>query len=1583
MADFWPTSADYQDAIQNPALNLADPELCAATPACNQLGLPVACSGNYADVYHLVSANGGPSWAVKCFTRRVVGLRERYQAISAHLSQAKLPFTVAFQYLPGGIRIHGEWFPILKMDWVEGQTLQEFIQRHHSDRGYIARLLNIWLKVEPRLRSAQTAHGDLQHGNVLLVPGKTKGTLSLRLIDYDGLWTPALAATPSGEAGHAAYQHPRRAPNPQNAHPGVYSSDIDRFPHLVIAAALTCLTHPDGPRFWQTYHNGDNLLFAARDFAVPTESRLLRELWDSGDDELQAWAGLIATAASYPLEATPLLEKRLVDGRLQSLSPQEASTAREILGAAAPKAAKKGAAPDAEARDEWWNDPALLEQEAVEAEPEPLPTLPGRGAKKQATPVKEESAGWSVDQLVLAGVGVVVATALAVGGVAFYAGGRETKKNSTTATENSFTNPGSDAKATAAAATPEVIANPSDPWSENRLTLTGHGDFVVSIAFSPDSAILASGGYDGTIKLWNVARGTELRTLARHRGSVVSVAFASDGRVLASSDMNDPVRLWDVATGTELQILWQHSRSVRSVAFSPDGATLALGGGDLAIVDVATGDALRTLTARHGTAYSVAFAPDGVMLASGNGDNTIALWDLTTGAELRTLVGHRDSVRSVAFAPDGVTLASGSEDETIRIWDLASGAELRTLRGHQHSVDSLAFSPDGSVLASDGGFDVRLWDIVTGTELRRLKGHDRGVASVAFAPDGQTVATAGADGAGDVIRLWGPGPVAPDQPRQQKDSSNAPSNALATIPTAQAGPPTPWSKVRLSWMGDQRGVYALALSPDGRTLASGGQDARVKLWDAASGKQLNELLGHTNLILSVAFSPDGQRLVTGGMDGTARVWDFASGKQLASETVAPGGAGTLPTIFAPSGVHIGAGCPDGTIRWLRSTTSSSRPGWTGSTANVSSLAYGPDGRLLASGSGDGTIRLWLDSTGAQVQVLRGHTGNVNGVAFAPFERKIASISGDLKLWNIDSGKELLTINAAAGFSVAFSPDGRFLATGMSDGTITLWDAATGAGVESLQGHAEMVRCLAFSTDGTTLASAAGDGTIKLWGAGPTAPPAAAAPADPAPPDAASAEPLFDLFIIPNSVNQITSTDPARTIQTHGVAATAAELQAVRAEDGALLQNGQYHLFRVPNRGPSDVTFAGGVKTANGAQPRSATQVWTWENDRFQSHGRRNVQPIERQTVHVDRPASEPWLYVLANAGYGDEQILTDAFSARLTSSRAVSEPAPNGSAPAGASTLTPAPVVSLAQWRQMRLKLGAHPVQVNSVALSQDGRTLASLDYRDGLKIWDVATGRARFSSTVNTAFSYHVALASDNRTVASAHADGLIQLWDANTGKVLHSWKAHENHVMEVAFSPDGRMLASGSNDHLIGLWDAASASLRRRVGGLSGEVDALAFAPDGLTLASGTRDGLIQIWNVRTGAQLRLWPGGAGGVRSVAFSADGSQLASGSLDGSISLWQVATGRPTWKATGHAKTAESVAFTPDGLTLASGSADGTVKLWDASSGRALATLSEHSNPVTSVAFSGDGRTLASGSGDQTIILWGPGPLAANAQSVP
>jgi hypothetical protein len=297
----WPLSQDYNEAIQSPESTFSDPELKTGQVVCNALGIPMPCSGNFADVYEVRCPNGS-RWAVKCFTRQVKGLRERYQEISRTLQAAKFPFTVEFTYQQEGMRIRGRWFPILKMQWVEGLTFNEFVRLNLDKPATLDALLLVWARLAQWLRSAGIAHGDLQHGNVLLVSNSATNTLLVKLIDYDGMYVPALAGKPSGEVGHPAYQHPLRLRQRS------YGAQVDRFPLLLIATVLRCL-RVGGRALWERYDNGDNLLFRETDLKDPNHSLLFRELF--GLSEVRALVGVLRRSLAAPLDHVPLLEQAL------------------------------------------------------------------------------------------------------------------------------------------------------------------------------------------------------------------------------------------------------------------------------------------------------------------------------------------------------------------------------------------------------------------------------------------------------------------------------------------------------------------------------------------------------------------------------------------------------------------------------------------------------------------------------------------------------------------------------------------------------------------------------------------------------------------------------------------------------------------------------------------------------------------------------------------------------------------------------------------------------------------------------------------------------------------------------------------------------------------------------------------------------------------------------------------------------------------------------------------------------------------------------------------------------------------------
>ena len=323
----WPLSHDFNEAIQNPRLAFTDPELKAGEAVVGARGLPLPRSGT-SRTYQVRGADG-KDWAVKCFTRPVVGLAERYARVSDALEQAKLPFVVGFTFLPEGMLVAGARRPVVKMEWVEGLLLNQVVRENAAKPPVLAALGQMWVRLCRRLREARIAHADLQHGNVLLVPGARPGAYGLKLIDYDGMYVPALANQPSGETGHPAYQHPTRAAT------RAYSPDVDRFPHLVVLAALKGL-EAAGLGLWERHDTGDNLLFTEDDFKKPAESKVMRELWKTEHPAVQALVGRLALACGKPIPQTPWVDEFAPDGDPSPLDNDARRAAAAALGVSLP-----------------------------------------------------------------------------------------------------------------------------------------------------------------------------------------------------------------------------------------------------------------------------------------------------------------------------------------------------------------------------------------------------------------------------------------------------------------------------------------------------------------------------------------------------------------------------------------------------------------------------------------------------------------------------------------------------------------------------------------------------------------------------------------------------------------------------------------------------------------------------------------------------------------------------------------------------------------------------------------------------------------------------------------------------------------------------------------------------------------------------------------------------------------------------------------------------------------------------------------------------------------------------------------------
>src|SRR5258706_1001998 len=288
----WPTPQDYNEAVQNPRLAFTDADLRGGQPELTRLGLPRPISGAFACVYKMHS--GGRQWAARCFLTDVPDQQQRYAAISTHLATAGLPYTVPFSYLANGIKVQGTVYPLLKMEWVQGESLSTFVARAVGRPNTLIRLAKIWAQMVADLQATNIAHGDLQHGNILVVGDQ------LRLIDYDGMFVPGLAGKVSREFGHRNYQHPARTEYD-------YGPYLDNFSAWVIYLSLIALTvHPE---LWRSHRGGDEcLLFRKEDFVEPDSSQLFRVLSRSPNGKVRALTQLFMNLVAFSPQDVPSLD---------------------------------------------------------------------------------------------------------------------------------------------------------------------------------------------------------------------------------------------------------------------------------------------------------------------------------------------------------------------------------------------------------------------------------------------------------------------------------------------------------------------------------------------------------------------------------------------------------------------------------------------------------------------------------------------------------------------------------------------------------------------------------------------------------------------------------------------------------------------------------------------------------------------------------------------------------------------------------------------------------------------------------------------------------------------------------------------------------------------------------------------------------------------------------------------------------------------------------------------------------------------------------------------------------------------------
>jgi len=606
--------------------------------------------------------------------------------------------------------------------------------------------------------------------------------------------------------------------------------------------------------------------------------------------------------------------------------------------------------------------------------------------------------------------------------------------------------------------------------------------------------------------VWKQTRSDALQTLGSHSNTVNGTVFSPKGDLLATCSEDHTVRVWELTTRRGPAILL-HPAAVGAAGFSADGTGLvtACADGNLRLWDVASRGELRRIAVgklqADRSANHVAFSRGAELFAFPDETATVQVWDVAKGTRIASLNGTRllYSVHCLAFSPDSGLLAAGhSNDGTVDVWDLSRRERVCSLTNDARRVTSVTFSSDGKMLACACWGDsaaIRLWDLAVRRAGQPLTGHSGAISDMAFSSDAKTLASASYD---HTVRLWnlgtGEGTTLRGDLNEVFAMAMAPDGRTLATGTKVDGTVTLWSTLpkpeeettrRIGTWSDLASEKPV-LSPDGTALLRPSDGKTITVWDSATLAETANLPLDFRSGTHFAISPFGKLIAVGDPDGAVKLVEVSSRQEIGR--LAEGGAAIERIAFSRDGTKLAAAAVDRKLRVWAIATRKLLCETVGHANEVnlqgSAFLFSTDGTTLGVGYEDKTAEIFEVSSGRRLAFLQGHKADVTGAILLADRETVATASYDqaVKLWDKGTQQELgsLTGEALAVFALALSPDGQRLATGGGDGTLRLWDVATSQVVALAKvSSKEWIMSLAFSPDGNTLVAIT-TGTLRVW-----------------------------------------------------------------------------------------------------------------------------------------------------------------------------------------------------------------------------------------------------------------------------------------------------------------------------------------------------------------------------------------------------------------------------------------------------------------------------------------------------------------------